>query len=377
MTPHFRIRFTLLIRCLCIIISLISFLESKGQLISSDQAPPNVKWNTIEARNFNLIYPIELGKEAQRVANILENTVHKISTDIGINPRKINIVLQNRTVEANGYVQLAPRKSEFFTTPPQDSDPADWLETLAIHEYRHVVQIDKLTGNIRFPFEELGFAFFGVALPTWLYEGDAVTTETIFTRGGRGRIPSWDMAFRANLMDGKNYSYVKNYLGSLKDVTPGYYNLGYFMTTKIRRDYGEKMLDSILTWIAKNPLRPYNFSRSLKATTGYSSRQWHDKTAEELEELWRAQQAELNPELYDDFFSADGKFPTAFRRPQMYNDSSILAIRISPRSVNSIVQIDTGGRIKELIKTGRQADPNFSYAKDKIVWDEVRTDGRF
>src|SRR5690606_6914896 len=50
---------------------------------------------------------------------------------------------------------------------------------------------------------------------------------------------------------------------------------------------------------------------------------------------------------------------------------------ISPRSVNSIVQIDTGGRIKELIKTGRQADPNFSYAKDKIVWDEVRTDGRF
>src|SRR5690606_12641217 len=122
--------------------------------------------------------------------------------------------------------------------------------------------------------EELGFAFFGITLPTWFYEGDAVTTETLFSKGGRGRIPSFEMNLRANLLEGKSFSYQKNYLGSLRDVTPGYYNLGYFMATKMRLDYGDEILDSLLSRISKNPLRPYNFSRSLKKLTGYTSKEW-------------------------------------------------------------------------------------------------------
>src|SRR5690606_12938645 len=179
-------------------------------------------------------------------------------------------------------------------------------------------------------FEELGFAFFGIALPTWFYEGDAVTTETVLTHGGRGRIPSWEMAFRANLLEEKNYSYVKNYLGSLKDITPGYYNLGYFLTTKMRRDYGEKTLDSLLTRIAKNPIRPYNFSRSLKKLSGYTSREWHDETVNELKQIWREQQNELKPQTYTKYFSKNSKFPIAFRQPQLYENDKILALRETP-----------------------------------------------
>src|SRR5690606_39143631 len=240
----------------------------------------------------------ELYEEAQRTANILKNKIQYLSSELGIKPRKIDIILQNRNVEGNGYVQLAPRKSEFYTTPPQKSDPSDWIQTLAIHEYRHVVQIDKLTGNIHFPLEELGFAFFGIALPTWFYEGDAVLTETLYSKGGRGRIPSWEINLRANILEGKEYSYQKNYLGSFKDITPGYYQLGYFLTTKLRRDYGENITNNLLSRITNNPLRLYNFSQSLKKLTGFTSKEWHEQTLSELNDLWQQQQADLQPKIY-------------------------------------------------------------------------------
>lgn len=348
-----------------------------AQLINSEQAPPSVKWMQIQEQDFNLIYPAELQKEAQRTANILKNKINMISSDLGIKPRKINIILQNRIVEGNGYVQLAPRKSEFYTTPPQNSDPADWVQTLAIHEYRHVVQIDKLTGNIKFPFEELGFAFFGLALPPWYYEGDAVATETLFSKGGRGRIPSWEMELRANILEGRNYSYQKNYLGSMKDITPGYYNLGYFMTTKIRKDYGKDFQDNLLTRIAKNPLRPYNFSRTLNKLTGFTTREWHDQTLAELKDTWQAQRQELKPLKYTTLISSNSDFPVIYSHPQLNEKGELLVIQETPLRVNSIVQVDSNGSFKEVIKTGRQATSHFAYANHKIVWDEVRVDGRF
>lgn len=359
-----------------IILSISSFITF-AQLINSNQAPPSVKWNQINEESFNLIYPTELQDDAQYIATMLKSKVQQVSSELSIKPRKISIILQNRNVEANGYVQLAPRKSELYTTPPQKSDPSDWIQNLAIHEYRHVIQIDKLTGNIHFLLEELGFAFFGIALPSWFYEGDAVLTETLFSEGGRGRIPSWEINLRANILEGKQYSYQKNYLGSFKDITPGYYQLGYFLTTKLRRDYGKNITESLLTTIAKNPLRLYNFSQSLKKLTGFSSKEWHTQTLSELSDLWQLQQVSQQPETYPTIKPIKSKFPVNFNYPQIDNQGHILAIMQTPRKVNTIIEINSNGDIKELIKTGRQSNPYFSYAADQLAWNEVQIDGRF
>src|SRR5690606_3696596 len=159
--------YKLLFSSLCLFILSISSYSAYAQLINADQAPPSVKWMQINEEAFTLIYPIEMHTIAQDAANILKNKLQNMGSELGIKPRKISIILQNGNVEGNGYVQLAPRKSELYTTPPQKSNPSDWVQNLIIHEYRHVIQIDKLTGKIQFPLEELGFAFFGIALPTW------------------------------------------------------------------------------------------------------------------------------------------------------------------------------------------------------------------
>src|SRR5690606_25361298 len=231
--------YTLVIRYLLLLILCIGSSTVFSQIFNGDSYPPSVKWRQINTENYQLIYPASFEDGAQKLANRLEIFRMRVNQTFGKEPRKISIILQNQTVESNGNVQLAPRRSEFYTTPPQQGDFQNWLDNLAIHEFRHVVQFDKLTGYLRAPFfEQLALAIYGVTLPAWFFEGDAVMTETQLSNAGRGRLPSWEMPFRTNLLSGKKYSYQKDYLGSFKDVTPGFYELGYFMTAALQDDYG-------------------------------------------------------------------------------------------------------------------------------------------
>src|SRR6476620_920687 len=120
-----------------------------AQIFDSEQNRPGIKWMQINTPNFQILYPSEFKNEAMRVANTVEHVIKSVSKSMGKNPRKITIILQSQGVVSNGFVQLAPRRSEFFTVPPQNFDMQDWLNSLAIHELRHVVQFDKLTGNLK------------------------------------------------------------------------------------------------------------------------------------------------------------------------------------------------------------------------------------
>ena len=197
-----------------------------AQVYSSDQNPPSLRWRQINTENFQVIYPAELSAEAQKITSVLETIVDRERKSIRVKPKKISIILQNQGVTSNGFVELAPRRSEFYTTPSQSFDFQSWLNSLAIHEMRHVVQFDKLTGNLNAPFfEQLALAIFGITLPAWFFEGDAVVTETALTDAGRGRIPEWSIALRANTLSGRRFSYSKNFLGSVRDFTPATTNL--------------------------------------------------------------------------------------------------------------------------------------------------------
>lgn len=363
-----------------ILSSIISFFYSQNgfaQIFDDYQNPPSVKWREIQTPEFQVIFPAEFEDQAQRLTFVLESVLSKVSKSIGKKPRKISIILQNRDVVSNGFVQLAPRRSEFTTTPPQQMDYQDWLNSLAMHELRHVVQFDKISGYLKAPlFEQLALAVFGITLPPWFYEGDAVGIETTLSTAGRGRLPSWELPFRTNTLSGKKYSYQKDYLGSFKNVTPGYYQLGYFMTTKMRRDYGENFLENLMTRIAKNPIRLYNFSNSLKTLTGYNTQSWHKKTVEELDSLWRDQLAKTNPLNYA-YFPQDKSEVIDFLFPKARSNGDVLALQKSNHSVQKIVLIKTDGKIEEVIKTGIQSEPHFSYGGDKIAWDELRYDKRY
>ncbi|HXH99974.1 MAG TPA: hypothetical protein VNI52_06875 [Sphingobacteriaceae bacterium] len=360
------------------ILFLVNLPFSFSQIFDSEQNPPALKWHQINTQNFQIIYPIELETEAQRMANTLEVLVTKVNKSLQKQPRKISIILQNQGTTSNGFVQLAPRRSEFYTTPPQEFDSQDWLNSLAIHELRHVVQFEKLTGYLKKPlFEELGLAIFGITLPPWFYEGDAVGIETALTKAGRGRLPSWEIIFRTNTLSGKKYSYSKDFMGSVRDQTPGYYQLGYFMTTKLRRDYGKDILDSIYTRLKRNPVRPYNLSNSIKYFTGVNTRELHNATVKELDSLWRNQQQQLNPIEYKRLNQRVNETPTDYYLPAAISSEEILVIKKGKATPPAFTLIDASGKEKKILRIGYQEEANFSYSKNKIAWDELRIDARF
>ncbi|MBB2145356.1 hypothetical protein GM921_07670 [Pedobacter sp. LMG 31464] len=360
-------------------IVLLSFISvsSFGQIFDSEQNPLSVKWRQINSNGFTLIYPTELEKEAQRMANTIGHIYPQVGQSLNRQKTSIPIVFQNRGTLANGFVQLAPKKVQFYTTPPQQFDSQDWLNNLAVHELRHVAQFDKITGGKAHPFpEEIYFAYMGLSIPTWFFEGDAVSTETSLTNVGRGRQPSWIMPFRTSLLSGKKFSYSKAYFGSNKDQTPGYYQMGYLMVSSLRKEFGKNIVDSLLTAIHDRPLRLYPFSQSLKEFTGNTTRKYYLKTATQLENDWKKQD-ELNKSENYKSLNRPAKYASSYFLPTELANQQILALKQTKAETAAFVVIDEDKNEKELIKIGYQEQPWFSYGNGILVWDEIRFDPRY
>ncbi|MCZ4222236.1 TolB family protein [Pedobacter rhodius] len=357
----------------------LSFISQSifGQIFSTAQNPLSVRWSYIESGGFKIIYPRELEKDAQRMANTLPAIYPKIGLSLRQQNTSIPLLLQNRGTIANGFVQLGPKKSEFYTTPPQYFDSQDWLNNLAVHELRHIAQFDKLTDGQTHPFPELVyFAYFGAGIPIWFFEGDAVVNETALTESGRGRQPKWIMPFRTSILEGKKFSYSKAYFGSNKDVTPGYYQTGYLMVADMKEKYGKFISDSLLGDIRKRPLRLYPFSQSLKKFTGENTKKYFHSVQEKLAEKWEAQKEKIQTENYESLNSKTS-LATNYFLPVRLNKNQILALKESKQDARFFVIINEDKTEKKLFGIGYQEQPWFSYKNDVLVWDEIRYDPRY
>jgi len=190
--------------------------------------------------------------------------------------RRIPIVLQTLPTISNAYVGLAPWRSEFFLNPLQNSlylGSTSWIDNLSTHEYRHVQQYSNFRRGIsKFLYLLAGQEGQSLAnamtIPDWFFEGDAVYTETEYLSQGRGRIPYFFDAFNSIWTANKKYSYQKLRSGSMKDVVPDHYQLGYMLVAYGNRKYGETFWGKITQDAAKFKGIVYPFQKALKRHTG-------------------------------------------------------------------------------------------------------------
>ena len=352
-------------------------LTTSAQFIDYGQDPIGLHWQQINTPHIQLIFPENFKKEGSRMAGVLEKIYSFENHSLKVSTKPISVILQNQQVESNGFVLLAPRRSEFFTSPAQDMEPTDWLNSLAVHEMRHVAQEDKVFGGKRIQlFESIQLGVFGLVFPSWFFEGDAVGMETALTATGRGRLPSFERELRTNLLSGKNYSYSKNYLGSLKDNVPDYYRLGYFMVTKIRRDYG----DSVFNLIYRRALRltPWPLSSALKKYTGFTTPQFYHQTMNELKKKWSYQDQEKKVENYTSLNKRRDSIYSNYLLPHLYLKDQLVCLKTGRDKTDAfyLVNIKTGHE-KLLFKIGHQLVSHFDLAQNELIWDEERFDPRY
>ena len=356
-------------------------IDANAQFFQTGQDPSSIDWKQLNTSNFQIIYPEEFEKQAQRLSFVLEKVYEYGWKTLDSKPHKVSVVLHTRSVISNGLVAWAPKRIELFTTPNQKIYSQDWLEQLALHEFRHLVQLDKIQtempGLIKIILGEQATAIaVGAYLPFWFLEGDAVVTETALSNSGRGRLASFSMPYRAQLIERQAYSFDKAYLGSFKDYVPNHYELGYLMVGKSREKYGPEVWSDAVQKVGNRPLSITPLNSSVKKNTNQSTKQLYSSIFTELAKDWRQNLLSRSIDSIS-IVSPQKKVYTEYLYPQFYQDSFIVAYRITLNDIGRFVQIGPDKSEKVIYTPGTIFEESASLEKNLLIWAERRADLRW
>lgn len=362
-------------RCLLLVL-LFSFGMVNSQFYNNGQNSSSVKWRSIDLEFCEIIFPLDFEPKAQELANILVRAEEYASEDLKTKNKKISIIVQSNTTVANGFVTLAPWRSELYSVPGQENEGVDWLNKLAIHEYRHVIQIEKFNQGVGkvlyYLFGEQGIGALVLATtPLWFIEGDAVDIETKNTVLGRGKYGPFIRELKAQLFELDSLSYEKCSFGSYKEHITDHYKIGYFLVDHIKRNYGDSIADTLLRRITRNPFVPYPFSYHLKKITGKTTPEIYADLVRDLKGKWKP-----NGKVEKEYLTPLNKRYTSYENPVIINDSEFVCLKKSYDHPIEFVKFVDGFE-KRLTLPGRYDMNSLSYSSDKLVWSEKRRDVRW
>lgn len=361
-------------------------LVSNAQFFVTGDDPGNLHWYHIKTTHFDAVFSEDFIGQAQRVANIFEYCYDRDpKTMFSIIPRT-PLLIHSTSCISNGITSWAPRRIELYPVPSQsDMYTQDWIEQLAVHEFRHISQFNKMNigfGHITYLLlGQMINALAAGTLPSYFFEGDAVLTETALTRAGRGRQPWFQMETRAILLEKKKlYSYRKSSLGSYKDWVPDIYQLGFLYVASARDRFGYGVWDKTLNFVGKNyelNLLGYPvYSMALKKTTGDYRRAFYKKTFMHLNSLWLEQDMRTYKTPLVVINKTNNKSYTSYRFPATYKNNII--VQKSGLDQHTLyVKILPDGQEKILYEPGVEEGDNLSVSKSLMVWNEYVPDLRW
>jgi hypothetical protein len=349
-----------------------------------EQNPSSLEWKHIETEHFDIIFPAEVEREALRVAHLVERAWPYVTRSMEEKPPRIPLILQNQSVHSNGFVTLAPRRSEWYITPSIDPEitNTEWLKTLAIHEFRHVVQFQKgrkgFNKALYIVLGQIGQAL-GLALtmPPWFFEGDAVGIETALTKGGRGRLPLFDRDLRTLLVSGNRWNYDKAHLGSYRDYIPNHYVYGYFYTSWMRNEYGDLFLSKLANTSAETSWNPLSFYQATEKLTKTSFEDFYEKVMKDLIREWTVRTEAVHPTPFE-VKNRQKKFGwTNYSYPQSAGPGKVLALKSGLSFIHHFVMIE-GNKEKILFYPGPlPTQYPFKLRGNKLAFFETEVDPRW
>lgn len=147
-----------------------------GQFFYSGQERASLKWTSFETPHFRVVYTDDISIQAYYYARLLEKNYRYFSVKENLYPQKTSVVMHNRDVFSNGFSVPAPLRMEISTIPSQSVEPQDWLQLLAIHEFRHSLQIEVFRNgfarHLTWLLGDIAVAGAMSRLPFWFIEGD-------------------------------------------------------------------------------------------------------------------------------------------------------------------------------------------------------------
>ncbi|MDB5258357.1 MAG: hypothetical protein JWM14_3052 [Chitinophagaceae bacterium] len=355
---------------------------SQAQFYSAGVDPSGVHWKQVKEDHIRIIFPEGYEQQALTLLGYLKEVRKEAVQTLPSKVRPISVVLHNQTAVANGFVTWAPKRMELFTLADQNTYPQDWLRQLAIHEYRHVVQISNMrqgmTKVLSFLLGEQAIgAVIGLYIPTWLLEGDAVSFETAYTKVGRGRTPNFFIPYVSMLDKYGGFCYEKAVFGSYKHFVPDHYVVGYHLVSYSRVYYGERIWKSVFDNAARRPYSITPVSLALKKWTGRSKFKWYDWSARHIKAQYADQLVSVKVLSHNFTDQGDPTDFVSYRFPHYINDSLLIAEKSGLSYVKEWIVLDRKGKEQHIVFPGYYSISNTSVENNKLYYTEYKFDKRW
>lgn len=176
-----------------------------GQNLPS--VPYGMSWSYLETENFKVIYHQGADPLARRAAAMAELVHRRLSKTMGWRPKdRTRLLILDNTDQANAVSLAFPRNTIIiYPVPPsgETGNYLDWLYELLLHEYAHILHIDRVSGLM----SDLRSVFGRVIVPNALQpmsqlEGMAVYAESRFSSMGRNNSALTDGILRTVAAEG-------------------------------------------------------------------------------------------------------------------------------------------------------------------------------
>ena len=336
--------------------------------------PPSTKWKQINTDTARIIFESATEEQAQRISAIIHKMALQTPNGLGNHLQKVNIVLHKNTTLANGYVALAPFRSEYYLIPASnifELGNLPWNEYLAVHEYRHVQQYNNfnngLTKAFNFFLGQEGRAVAnGLTVPPWFYEGDAVHAETALTPQGRGRLPLFNSGYNSLWEEGKNYRLLKLLNGSLKDYVPNHYQTGYLVTNYGYKKYGADFWKNVTKDATSFKGLFYPFNKAIKRYSGTPYKEFMSEALNDYKQ-------KIKPH---EVANKKRETVTNYYFPQIIGGDSLLYLKDSYKKIPAFYIKDKNGAHKLKLKNISSEDW-LSYRNGIIAYTAYRTNARW
>jgi len=369
--------------------ALLAALPASAQFHTLGADPGGLRWNSIETPTYRVIYPRGLDSLGRAYAIALERAAGPVGATVGARPnaaytRRMPVILHPYTAYSNGQVTWAPRRMELFTTPDAFSDEATpWMTQLAIHESRHVAQMQAMAQK---PFRWLnvltGQGGTGLLAAVYggpaFFEGDAVAAETALTRGGRGRTASFLEYYRVSFAAGDFRDYWRWRYGSQRYYTPDYYRAGYLAVAGIRAHYNVPDLSArFYQRIADHGgIAFLNWDKTVREATGKPFKQAFAEVSAALQKQWAADEAKRGP-----FLSAEAVGPVPGRFLE-YTDlvsdgKDLYAVRSGITQPARLARIGADGKETRGSLLSSTSPLKYSKPLGRFFWSEIVRDPRW
>lgn len=356
-----------------------------AQYFSLGDDPGGTKWQQLSTPSYDVIYPRGMDSLAFDYAFNLEKYRPLSLWGMSAVGKRMPVILHPYNATPNGMVMWAPKRIEMLTTPDGYSPSAvPWSRHLAIHESRHIGHINNFTESVFKPFnwlfgQQAAGLFFGLYQNTFMYEGDAVVTETVLSEGGRGREARFLSYYMAAFDNGDFRNRDRWIVGSYRHYTPDNYAYGYLLNSYIiylTGDYG--YYGKILETIRRRPYIPWVNNYAYKKVTGKTKRELHREAVGLYTEIWK-EAASGRPEATESRMTVkEPRRYTEYSGGTQGYDGKIYYVKHSLHQPYVLVSVDSCGKERKIIPFSYNASRLSSApGGTTLYWTEAVSDERW